>query len=95
MGTLALMEMATRLLVLEQGIHLQAQTEFLMDIQFLRMDTQVLKVFQMEHQKDHPMGIRDHQMDIQVLQTDAQVHPMDTQVHPMDMLMAMSMVMMI
>lgn len=94
MGMLALMEMATRLLVLEQGIHLQAQTEFLMDIQFLRMDTQVLKVLRMDI-KDHPMGIPDHQMDIQVLQTDTQVHPMDTQVHPMDMLMVISMVTMI
>jgi len=55
MGMLALMEMATRLLVLEQGIHLQAQTEFLMDIQVLQTDTQV-----------HPMDMQVHPMDTQV-----------------------------
>ena len=84
----ALMAMAIRLLVLEQAIHLQAQTEFLMDIQLLRTDTQVLQVLQMDT-KDHPTGIQDHQMDIQVRQMDIQVHQTDTMVHPMDMLMGM------
>ena len=92
MAMRALMAMAIRLLVLEQAIHLQAQTEFLMDIQLLRTDTQVLKVLQMAH----PTGIQDHQMDIpvrkmdiQVRQMDDQVHQTDTMVHPMDMLMGM------
>jgi len=72
----ALMEMAIHPLVPVQAIHLQAQTEFLMDIQLLKMDTQALKVFP-TGTKDHPMGILDKQMDIQDLQTDTMVHLMD------------------
>jgi len=73
----ALMGMATHPLAPEQAIHLQALTEFLMDMQQLRTGTRALKVFQ-TGTKDHPTGIPDKPMDIQVLQMDIMALPMDT-----------------
>jgi len=63
MATLELMEIATLPLVLELAIHLQAQTEFLMDIKVHRTDTLALKVSRTGI-KDHPMVTVDHNLDI-------------------------------